>query len=157
MSENKPWFEKNKMNSSFPDYVYGEEATPLNLKTLGRINQPRSYPNRVDIEISDFDLKKIDDSWLEHLKNQKPISLTQLAMEGQQRRLEHQVLEAVSGGGEIAWKEVQRIHHVDVPMKYLLVYKGQTLGMISFDTSEENIYNLLFRSLFDPEVKSFEV
>ena len=76
-----------------------------------------------------------------------------MIIEGQQRKLEFQVLEQVSGEQEISYKEVQRLHHVDFPMKYLLVYKGQTLGMISFDIGQ----GFEFKSLFDPEVKSFEV
>ncbi|RXG32050.1 hypothetical protein [Leeuwenhoekiella marinoflava] len=122
-----------------------------NAEVLGK---PRKFPepDPYPIKLTKIDLNKVQESWLEYCKKQEPISVTHMIIEGQQRKLEFQVLEQVSGDKEISYKEVQRLHHVDFPMKYLLVYKGQTLGMISFDMGE----GFEFKAVFNPDVKYFE-
>lgn len=36
MSENKRWLPKNETNRTFPDYIYGEEVTPIDQVVLSR-------------------------------------------------------------------------------------------------------------------------
>ena len=124
-----------------------------NAEVLGKPRKfPEPDPYPIQLNTTKLDLNKVEESWLEYCKKQEPINITQMIIEGQQRKLEFQVLSQVSGEQEISYKEVQRLHHVDFPMKYLLVYKGQTLGMISFDMSE----GFEFKSVFDPETKYFD-